>query len=62
MFLQAYNEVRQMNDNHNDMPLEDSNRKQYEVPALIVYGAFANLTNKTGGPGNDNNGLKRSVG
>lgn len=36
-------------------------RKKYETPSLVLFGTVAELTRKTGGPGNDNPGHRMSV-
>jgi len=36
-------------------------RSPYEPPRLTVYGRLTDLTSKTGGPGNDNPGHRRSL-
>jgi hypothetical protein len=36
-------------------------RSPYEPPILTVYGRVADMTRKTGGPGNDNPGHRRSL-
>lgn len=39
---------------------QKTGRKRYEQPKIVVYGSLAELTRKTGGPGADNPGLRRS--